>query len=88
MDLRMQGFDPPAQNFGKAGDGTDGRYRQTGGFQCFLRAARGYQFHPVGGEEAGEIHQTVFVGHAQDGATNGKHIHMATPLAKRSELRE
>ena len=57
MNCRMQGLDPPAQNFGKAGDVFNGRDRQTGVGQLARRAAASDQLHPPGMQPLGKLDQ-------------------------------
>jgi hypothetical protein len=70
MHARVQGFDPPVHDLGKAGIGADVDYRETCVPQGACGAARAEQLHLARNERTGEINQTRLVGNRQQGPAN------------------
>ena len=66
----MQRFDAAVEHFGESGEVGNVFDRDAGIAQQFGSAASGDQFDAEGGELAGEIWQSGFVGDAEKGALN------------------
>jgi len=70
---RVQGFDPPIQDFWKSGDLLHGSHGKTGLLEHAGGAAGGDEFHPHIGQPPGQFHQTGLVGNAEQGSLDRHH---------------
>ena len=67
MHLGVEGFNAPVEHLGEAGEFGNVLYADARVAQQFGGAAGGNKFHAQAGEFPGELHQSCFVGHAEDG---------------------
>ena len=70
MHARVQGFDAPVHDLGKAGIGADVDYRETRVPQGASGAAGAEQLDLACGQRTGEVNQPRFVGNRQQGPAN------------------
>ena len=88
VDLGVEGFDAAVEHLGKAGEVADVAHGKAGVAQGAGGAAGGDEFDAEGGEGLGKVDQAGFVGDAQDGAFNFRHISslMMKPAEKFREV--